>query len=130
MSLWKYVSIFYKLFFNYLGLSHKYPTILITGEVALALHCAIVLAFGFIQNDSHPFPGGKKCGTNVGHCAALPLPNHFHQGAHFDGTPSSVRAHPAAATARVLTVKKQTKNLQELEAPRGESIHYNVMNIM
>lgn len=79
----------------YLRLSHKYPTILLAGEVALALHGAVVLALGLIQDDSHPFPRGKEGVADVGHGAALPLADHLHQGAYFDGPAAPVRAHPA-----------------------------------
>lgn len=91
--------LFSKCFCGYLRLSHKDPVILLAGEVAFALHGAIVLALGLVQDDSHPFPGGEQCVADVGHRAALPLPDHLHQGAHFDGPPSPVRAHPAAAAA-------------------------------
>lgn len=83
----------------YLRLPHKYPTILLAGEVALALHGAVVLALGLVQNDSHPFPGGEEGVADVGHRAALPLADHLHQGAHLDGPAAPVRAHPAAAAA-------------------------------
>lgn len=84
---------------RYLRLSHKYPTVLLAGEVALALHGAVVLARGLVQDDPHPFPRGEERVADVGHGAALPLPDHLHQGAHSDGPPAAVRAHPAAATA-------------------------------
>lgn len=48
------------------------------GEVALALHGAVVLAFGLIQYDSNPFPRGKESGANVGNSTPLALPNHLH----------------------------------------------------
>lgn len=86
-------------FSRYLWLSHKYPTILLAGEIALSLHGAVVLALGLVQDDSHPFPGSKERVADVGHRAALPLPDHLHQGAHFDGPPAPVWAHPAAAAA-------------------------------
>lgn len=73
--------------------------ILFTGEVTLSLYGAVIFALGFIQDDPHPFSRGKEGGPDVGHCATLPLPNHLHQGAHFDGPPAPVWAHPAAATA-------------------------------
>lgn len=72
---------------------------LLAGEVALALHGAVVLALGLIQNDSHPFPRGKEGVADVGHRAALPLADHLHQGAYFDGPAAPVWAHPAAAAA-------------------------------
>lgn len=83
----------------YLRLPHKYPAILLAGEVALALHGAVVLALGLVQDDPHPFPGGEERVADVGHRAALPLADHLHRGAHFDGPPAAVRAHPAAAAA-------------------------------
>ncbi len=82
--------------------------ILLAGEVALALHGAVVLALGLVQDDSHPFSGGKERVADVGHRAALPLPDHLHQGAHFDGPPAPVRAHPAAAAAVGLGGTKHT----------------------
>lgn len=63
---------------------------LLTGEVTLALHGAVVLALGLVQNDSHPFPRGKEGVADVGHRAALPLADHLHQGAHFDGPGAAV----------------------------------------
>lgn len=82
--------------------------VLFTGEVAFALHGAIILALGLTQDDSHPFPRGKERGPDVGHCAALLLPYHLHQGAHFDGPPAPIWAHPAAATAGGLEWQKNT----------------------
>lgn len=64
--------------FTNLRLPNKNPTIFLTGEVAFPLHGAIVLAFGLIQNDAHPFPRGKECGANVGYCAPLALPYYLH----------------------------------------------------
>lgn len=64
--------------------------ILLAGEVALSLHGAVVLALGLVQDDSHPFSGGKERVADVGHRAALPLPDHLHQRAHFDGPPAPV----------------------------------------
>lgn len=61
-----------------LGLSDKYPMVFFAGEVALPLHGAIVLAFGLIQYDSHPFPRGKESGANVGNSTPLALPDHLH----------------------------------------------------
>lgn len=72
---------------------------LLAGEVALALHGAVVLALGLIQNDPHPFPRGKEGVADVGHRAALPLADHLHRGADFDGPAAPVGAHPAAAAA-------------------------------
>lgn len=92
----------------YLWLPHKDPMVLFAGEVAFALHRAIILALGLAQDDSHPFPWGEKCGPDVGHCAALLLPYHLHQGAHFDGPPAPIWAHPAAATAGGLEGQKNT----------------------
>lgn len=69
--------------------------ILLAGEVALALHGAVVLALGLIQDDSHPFPRGKEGVADVGHRATLPLADHLHQGAYFDGPAAPVGAHPA-----------------------------------
>lgn len=85
--------------------------ILFAGKVALALHRAVVLALGLVQDDSHPFSRGEECGADVCHRAALPLPDHFHQGAHFDGPAAPVRAHPAAAAASGLwrDEEKQTE---------------------
>lgn len=59
--------------------------ILLAGEVALALHGAIVLALSLIQDDPHPLPGGEERVADVGHSPTLPLPDHLHQGAHLDG---------------------------------------------
>ncbi len=52
--------------------------ILLTGEVTFPLHSAIVLAAGFIQYDTHPFPGGKEGGADIGNSATLTLPYHLH----------------------------------------------------
>lgn len=71
--------------------------ILLAGEVALALHAAVVLALGLIQNDSHPFARCKEGVADVGHRPALALADHLHQGAYFDGPAAPVWAHPAAA---------------------------------
>ena len=86
--------------------------ILLAGEIALALHRAIILALGLVQDDAHPLPGGEERVADVRHRATLPLPDHLHQGAHFDGPPAPVRAHPAAAAAGCLggTRKKKTEN--------------------
>lgn len=64
--------------------------IILAGEVALALHGTIVLALGLVQDDSHPFSRGEERVADVGHRAALPLPNHLHQRAHFDGPAAPV----------------------------------------
>lgn len=61
-----------------LGLSDKYPMIFFTGEVAFPLHGAIILAFRFIQYDTHPFPRGKEGGADVGNGATLTLPCHLY----------------------------------------------------
>lgn len=52
--------------------------VFLTGEVALALHGAIVLALGLIQNDTHPFPRGKEGGTHVCNSPTLTLSYHLH----------------------------------------------------
>lgn len=100
---------------DYLWLPHKNPTILFAGEVALALHRSIILAFGLVQNDSHPFPWGKERGANVGHCATLLLPYHLHQGAHFDGPATPIWAHPAAATAGGLGETEKQKDKTDIQ---------------
>lgn len=56
--------------------------ILLTGEVAFPLHRAIVLAFGLIQNDTHPFPRGKESGADIGDSAPLAFPYHLHYSAN------------------------------------------------
>lgn len=66
------------LYITHLGLSDKYPVVFLTGEVAFPLHGAIVLAFGLIQYDAHPFPRGKEGGANIGNSTTLPLPYHLH----------------------------------------------------
>lgn len=60
-----------------LGLPDEYAVIFLTGEVALALHGAIVLAFRLIQYDTHPFPRSKEGSANVGNSAALTLSCHL-----------------------------------------------------
>lgn len=52
--------------------------VFLTGEVAFPLHRAIVLAFGLIQYDAHPFPRGKEGGANIGNSTPLTLPYHLH----------------------------------------------------
>lgn len=64
--------------------------ILLTGEVALALHGAIVLALSLVQDDPHPLPGGEERVADVGHRATLPLPDHLHQGTDLDRPPAPV----------------------------------------
>lgn len=87
--------------------------ILLAGEVAFPLHRAVVLALALVQDDAHPLPGGEEGVADVGHRAPLPLPDHLHQGAHLDGTPAPVRAHPAAAAAGGLGGgDKQTQTLE------------------
>ena len=66
------------IFFTNLGLSDKYPMVILAGEVAFPLHSAIVLAFGLIQYDTHPFPGGKEGGADVSDSTTLTLPCHLH----------------------------------------------------
>lgn len=61
-----------------LGLSDKNPMILLTSEVAFPLDCAIVLAFGLIQYDAHPFPWGKESGANIGNSTPLTLSYDLH----------------------------------------------------
>lgn len=61
-----------------LRLSDKYSMIFLTGKVAFPLHGAIILAFRFIQYDTHPFSWGKKGCTNVGNSATLTLPGHLY----------------------------------------------------
>lgn len=97
LSIWKDVS--ESLLLHYLRLPDKNAVILLAGEVSLALDRAVVLALGFVQDDAHPLSRGEERGSDVGHRAALPFANHLHQGAHFDGPPASIWAHPAAATA-------------------------------
>lgn len=52
--------------------------ILLTSEVAFPLDCAIVLAFGLIQYDAHPFPWGKESGANIGNSTPLTLSYDLH----------------------------------------------------
>lgn len=61
-----------------LGLSDKNPMIFLAGEVAFPLDCAIVLAFGLIQYDPHPFPRSKESGANIGHSTPLTLSYDLH----------------------------------------------------
>lgn len=56
--------------------------ILLTGEVAFPLHGTIVLAFGLIQNDAHPFPRRKESGADIGDSASLTFPDHLHHRAN------------------------------------------------
>lgn len=84
------MSLFIEHFCGYLGLSHKYPMIILAGEVALALHGTVVLALGLIQDDSYPFSRGEERVADVGDRAALALANHLHQGTHFDRPPAPV----------------------------------------
>lgn len=56
--------------------------ILLTGEVAFPLHSTIVLAFGLIQNDAHPFPRCKESGADIGDSAPLAFPYHLHHRAN------------------------------------------------
>lgn len=87
----------------HLRLSDKYPMILLTGEVAFSLHRSVVLSFGLIQNDTHPFPRGEESGADVRHRPTLALTDDLHQRAHFHRLPPAVRTHPADHTARQLT---------------------------
>lgn len=52
--------------------------IFLAGEVAFPLHGAIVLSFGLIQYDAHPFPRGKEGGADIGDSTTLTLPYHLH----------------------------------------------------
>lgn len=86
----------------HLRLPDKDAVVLLAGEVALALHRAVVLALGLVQDHAHPLPGGEKRVSDVGHRAALSLPDHLHQGAHLHrsaAAAATVGAHPAAAAA-------------------------------
>ena len=70
--------------FHYLGLSDKDPVVLLAGEVAFALHGAVVLALGLVQDDAHPFPRGEEGGAHVGYSATLALPDDPHHGADLE----------------------------------------------
>lgn len=86
----------------HLRLPDKDAVVLLAGEVAFALHRAVVLALGLVQDHAHPLPGGKKRVSDVGHRAALSLPDHLHQGAHLHrsaAAATTVGAHPTAAAA-------------------------------
>ena len=52
--------------------------VFLTGEVAFPLHSAIILAFGLIQYDTHPFPRGKEGGSDISDGTTLTLPRHLH----------------------------------------------------
>lgn len=80
----------------YLRLPDKDAMVLLAGEVPPALHGAVILAFGFIQNDADPLPRGKQRGAHIGHCPTVPLPNDFHSGAHLQGLATRLRTHPGA----------------------------------
>lgn len=58
--------------------------ILLAGEVAFPLHGAVVLAFGIIQNDSHPFPSCKLSSTDIGDRSPLAFPYDLHHRANLD----------------------------------------------
>lgn len=59
--------------------------ILLTGEIALPLHRAVVLAFRLVQDDAHPFTRGKEGGADVGHRPPLTLSCHLDYGADLKG---------------------------------------------
>lgn len=107
----------------HLRLPDKDAVVLLAGEVTLALHRAVVLAFGLVQDHAHPLPGGEERVSNVGHRAALPLPDHLHQGAHLHGSAAAaaaVGAHPAAAAAgrlrgRDRRTDRQTGSVKKLK---------------
>lgn len=84
-----------------LRLADKYPMILLAGEVGLALHSAVIFALRLVQDDSYPFPRGKKCGPDIRHSATLPFTNHLHQRAHLHRLPS-IRTHPRYHSTRQL----------------------------
>ena len=69
---------------THLGLSDEDPVVFLAGEVALPLHGAIVLAFGLVQYDAHPFPGGEEGGADVGDGPALTFPYHLHHRADLE----------------------------------------------
>lgn len=52
--------------------------VFLTGEVAFPLHGAVILAFGFVEDDPHPFPGGKEGRSDEGDGATLTFSDHFH----------------------------------------------------
>lgn len=51
--------------------------IFLTAEVALPLHGAVILPFGLVQNDAHPFARGEERGADVSHRALLALTGHL-----------------------------------------------------
>lgn len=87
--------------------------ILLAGEVALALHGAVVFALGLVQDDSYPLPGREGRGADEGDRAALSFPNHLHHGAHLHRPAAPVRTHPAAATAGRLEGEKTHRELNK-----------------
>lgn len=97
--------------------------VLQASEVALALHCAIILAFSLLQDNSYPFPGGKQCIANVGHSATMPLSNDLHHRAHLHWVTSSIRTHSAAATASGLKDRnrKQERETIRIRALKGRN---------
>lgn len=94
--------------------------VFLTGEVFPALHGPIVLALGFIQDDTDPLPRGKQGGTNIGHSTAVPLPDDFHSGAHLQGLAAAFRAHPGAG-AGCLQREEKSSQLRTASATRRNS---------
>lgn len=82
---------------THLGLPDKDAVVLLAGEVPPALHRAVVLALGLVQDDPDPFAGGEQGGPHVGHGAAVALADDLHAGAHLEGLAAALRAHPARA---------------------------------
>lgn len=104
----------------YLRLPHEDAVVFFTGEVFPALHGPIVLALGFIQDDTDPLPRGKQGGTNVSHGTTVPLSDDFYSGAHLQGLAAGFRAHPGAGAGRL---QREDKNstLHPVGATRRKS---------
>lgn len=103
-----HLSVFiYKQQVQYLWLAYKYPMVLLTEEISFALHSPIVLAFGLIQNDSHPFSRSEEGVSDVSHGASVTFTDDFYQRANLNRTPTSIWTHSAAAAARRLEQEKQ-----------------------
>lgn len=82
--------------------------ILLTGEVAFPLHGAIVLAFGLVQNDPHPFPGCEERGSDVGHSPPLAFSDDLHHRANLGMTRGCESSYGGFIRILLLCVSKET----------------------
>ncbi|KAG9462939.1 hypothetical protein GDO78_022782 [Eleutherodactylus coqui] len=94
--------------------------VLFAGEVLPALHSAVILSLGIIEDDSNPLASGKQRGPYKSDSTAVPLANHLHSRAHLQGLTGGLHAHPGHG-ARGLREEAHDKSVQDGRQGRPEA---------